>query len=195
MFSCKQNLFFIKNYYSESEDYFYDLKKDKELAEIDDERTHFKKKLKNYQVSWSELSNWLYFYSEGQFYEMRLGSGNLIPLLMTEETDVHSNSGDVFKTEETAVNSNSDDVFKTEDIAVHSNSDDVFKTEEIAVHQSSQSFVEETESGETRSMVVAELLKESENKRKIICFMRAYKSFKCKCLTFYRQIQNLSCFK
>ena len=140
-----------------------------------------------------------------------LGSWHLIPLQMTEEISVHSNSDDVSKTEEIAVHSNSNDVLKTEEIAAKSNSDDVFKAEEIAVvdsnsdevlkteetavHQSSQSFVEETESGETRSMVVAELLKESENKRKIICFMRAYKSFKCKCLTFYRQIQNLSCFK
>merc|ERR1712183_556138 len=132
---------------------------------------------------------------------MGLGSGHLIPLQTIEEIDVHSNSDDVFKTEEIAVHissddilkteeiavhSNSDDVFKTEDTAVRSNSDDVLKTEETAVHHSSQSFVEETDSGETcheeNSMVVGEILQESENKPKINCFVRAYKSFKCKCL-------------
>ena len=261
----------------------------KETAEEEDEMACFKTKIENHKVSWPELSNWLSFYSEGQFYEMKLGSGHLIPLQTIEEIDVHSNSDDVykaeeiavhsisddvfkteeiavynisddvfkteeiavysisddvfktedivvrshsddvfkteetavysisddvfktedivvrshsddvFKTEETAVHIISDDVFKTEDIVVHSNSDDVLKTEDTAVRQSSQSFVEETDSGETcheeSSMVVGEILQESENKPKINCFVRAYKSFKCKCLNFSRQVRKLNCCK
>merc|ERR1712183_78014 len=117
----------------------------------------------------------------------------------TEEITVNSNSDDVLKTEEIAVHSNSDDVFKTEEIALNSNSDDVLKTEETAVHQSPQSFVEETDSEETcheeSSIVVVEILKASAKTKKGNCLLRAYKSFKCKCLKFSRQIQKLNCCK